>query len=329
MTKDTATDPQTIPASLITLVLSAALVLRVLVGYQPHSGQDNHHGSKIAYGGDYEAQRHWMELTWHLPVGEWYWYDLQYWGLDYPPLTAYVSYICGAFSEWMVGPHTVALHSSRGYEGDPTHKSFMRATVWVLDLLIYFPAAFCILKVLWRSKRKKPNARQFFDEYSLSAAYLLALFQPAIVLIDHGHFQYNTVALGLALWSFYFMTHPNFYLHCIWASMLFCFALNFKQMTLYYAPAIFAYLLGRCFVPTTPGQDVHSQRCLERFAALGVTVIVCFLLMFWPFLSFGPSDEDVQGISTLGVVLNRGKHVLIRIFPLERGLFEGKVANLW
>jgi alpha-1,3-glucosyltransferase len=45
--------------------------------------------------GDYEAQRHWMELTIHLPLREWYTHDLPYWGLDYPPLTAYVSWICG------------------------------------------------------------------------------------------------------------------------------------------------------------------------------------------------------------------------------------------
>jgi alpha-1,3-glucosyltransferase len=45
--------------------------------------------------GDYEAQRHWMELTMHRPIREWYTYDVQYWGLDYPPLTAYVSWACG------------------------------------------------------------------------------------------------------------------------------------------------------------------------------------------------------------------------------------------
>lgn len=32
--------------------------------------------------GDFEAQRHWLEITRHLPVGQWYWYDLPYWGLD-------------------------------------------------------------------------------------------------------------------------------------------------------------------------------------------------------------------------------------------------------
>lgn len=40
--------------------------------------------------GDFEAQRHWMEVTANLPAGEWYFNgthnDLQYWGLDYPPL---------------------------------------------------------------------------------------------------------------------------------------------------------------------------------------------------------------------------------------------------
>lgn len=45
--------------------------------------------------GDFEAQRHWMELTIHLPITQWYFYDLQYWGLDYPPLTAYHSWLLG------------------------------------------------------------------------------------------------------------------------------------------------------------------------------------------------------------------------------------------
>jgi alpha-1,3-glucosyltransferase len=69
--------------------------------------------------GDFEAQRHWMEITVNLPVREWYdehlflphvqmstarfryqqteRNNLTYWGLDYPLLTAYHSYVCG----WM------------------------------------------------------------------------------------------------------------------------------------------------------------------------------------------------------------------------------------
>jgi len=49
--------------------------------------------------GDYEAQRHWMEITVNLPISDWYRHtpenDLLYWGLDYPPLTAYLSFLFG------------------------------------------------------------------------------------------------------------------------------------------------------------------------------------------------------------------------------------------
>lgn len=45
--------------------------------------------------GDFEAQRHWMEITTHLPISSWYFYDLDWWGLDYPPLTAYHSWLLG------------------------------------------------------------------------------------------------------------------------------------------------------------------------------------------------------------------------------------------
>ena len=135
------------------LVFGFATLLRILVGFSYHSGQDNHHGSSKAYGGDYEAQRHWMEMTYHKPIGDWYWYDLEYWGLDYPPLTAYVSYICGLLSHYLVGQETVALESSRGYE-DPIHKAFMRFTVLFLDLL---SREFKIKLLVIGNKSKKPK----------------------------------------------------------------------------------------------------------------------------------------------------------------------------
>ena len=41
----------------------------------------------------WRVARHWMEVTLHLPAGDWYRQtehnDLLYWGLDYPPLTAW------------------------------------------------------------------------------------------------------------------------------------------------------------------------------------------------------------------------------------------------
>lgn len=138
------------------------------------------------------------------------------------------------------------------------------------------------------------------------------------MLIDHGHFQYNTVALGLALWSFHFMTKGSGFQNCVWGSFLFCMSLNFKQMTLYYAPAVFMYLLGRCFAA--------KKEWLVRFFVLGGTVIFSFGILWWPFFVY-PYTDDETGVklSSIENVL----HVLKRLFPFQRGLFEGKVSNLW
>jgi alpha-1,3-glucosyltransferase len=286
-----------IPFNFVLFLFGFAALLRILVGFHPHSGQNNFHGSMKAYGGDFEAQRHWMEITYHLPIGDWYWYDLQYWGLDYPPLTAYVSYLCGVISHYVVGPESVALDTSRGIE-DPVHKAYMRTTVLVLDLLIYGSA-------VWYSSFHR-------DRRSLWAV-LVALAQPAIILVDHGHFQYNTVALGLSISAFSYMVQADFG-SCIFGSFLFCLALNFKQMTLYYAPAVFFYLLGRC--------ASQPKRFLLRFLLLGFTVLFTFGILWEPFLKYGPSHMATTPYE-------RAEHILRRIFPFERGLFEGKVANLW
>ncbi|CAM9620000.1 unnamed protein product, partial [Choristocarpus tenellus] len=121
------------------MVFSLSLLLRHLVSLWPYSGAD----TPPMYG-DYEAQRHWMEMTVNLPIEDWYRYDLPYWGLDYPPLTAYISWVCGMLSR-ILEPASMALDVSRGYE-TPTHKAFMRLTVLILDLVIFFPAAIALTK---------------------------------------------------------------------------------------------------------------------------------------------------------------------------------------
>ena len=287
----------------------AGLLVRACVGLFGHSGQNNDHNGGAAYGGDYEAQRHWMEITYHLPAKDWYYYDLEYWGLDYPPITAYVSWISGFFSELLCGEASVALDSSRGYE-DPDHKSYMRATVLVLDVIVYFSAVWRV-SGLTCSSRDLPDGSIVFSPKSSdrkkrrAASFFVSLLQPAIVLIDHGHFQYNTTALGLSLWAFYFFSFPDTKDKVIGA-IFFTAALNFKQMTLYYAPAVFFFLLGWCF------SAASTSKALVRFSALGGTVILCFLIIWAPFIA---SNTALQ--------------VLKRQFPFQRGLFEGKVANIW
>ncbi len=170
-----------------------ALLVRVLVARWPYSGKRK---GQLGELGDFEAQRHWMEVTLNLPLGKWYSYDLDHWGIDYPPLTAYVSMICGMIAHWIY-PESVALLSSRGEES-PQTVALMRGFVILCELLTWFPAALIMAwyldsSVLLFKGHKKRTGLWLF------AIVGAALFQPGSVLIDHAHHQYNCVSLGLAL----------------------------------------------------------------------------------------------------------------------------------
>ena len=134
--------------------------------------------------GDYEAQRHWMEITNHLPTQQWYTYDLQYWGLDYPPMTAYHSWLCGKMYVVLIlcsfllplpmnrgsfiDSRWFALDTSRGIE-TPASKLYMRSTVILSDYVVYIPAAWLFTRV-WHSGRSRRT--QVFLSAPLSRAHL-------------------------------------------------------------------------------------------------------------------------------------------------------------
>ncbi|KAH7885017.1 ALG6, ALG8 glycosyltransferase family-domain-containing protein [Phlebopus sp. FC_14] len=260
--------------------------------------------------GDYEAQRHWMELTIHLPPREWYTYDLQYWGLDYPPLTAYASWLCGRVSMIvrrasgsLVHSSWFSLYTSRGIE-TPGSKVFMRASVLLLDALVYIPALYAFTRI-WHGTRSLRTQQ---------SALVTLLFHPALLLVDFGHFQYNSVMLGFSLLAMdAFAARLD-----LLGAIFFVLSLGFKQMALYYAPAIGAYLLGKCvYLGPVNGSGKQFIRIPTRlFVRLALVTLVSFLILFAPFLPpFAPIPTFVASIS--------------RIFPFSRGLFEDKVANFW
>ncbi|KAF5294906.1 hypothetical protein FQR65_LT10704 [Abscondita terminalis] len=269
--------------------VAVAVLLRCSTSLHSYSGQ-----GKPPMFGDYEAQRHWMEITVNLPVQDWYHNtsknDLQYWGLDYPPLTAYHSYVCGLIAD-KINPSYVELTHSRGYEGED-HKLFMRYTVLFVDVLLFLPAV-----ILYFNKVKTSTTPLF--------GIIVTVFYPGLILIDHGHFQYNCVSLALALYAITFIYLQKNVL----ASVFFSLALNYKQMELYHSLPFFIYLLSTC-VPK-PGQG--SSVGVRKLFNISLSVIVTFAIIWSPFL-----DN-----------LNNAKQVLHRLFPVARGVFEDKVANIW
>ncbi|TMS33653.1 hypothetical protein L596_001370 [Steinernema carpocapsae] len=209
--------------------------------------------------GDFEAQRHWMEITTELPLAEWYANspsnNLSYWGLDYPPLTAYHSYVVGRISHF-INPSWTALNTSRGIT-DEHHKLFMRLSVIVTNVLFYLPALWMLL-----GSAKKPTT------------FFFAAFYPGLLLIDNGHFQYNHISLGFFLWAIVFFTNTR----PLIGSIAFVLALNFKQMELYHSLPIFIFLLSRCMKRKSFLSSIYHLLCI------GSVVLGTFAVLWAPFI---------------------------------------------
>ena len=142
----------------------------------------------------------------------------------------------------------------------------------------------------------------------------LLLLQPSLILIDHGHFQYNCVSLGLALWGVLGVLTN----HDVLSSIAFSLALNYKQMELYHALPFFCYLLGKTLHQSRDSRNserIKWQKFISAVMKLGLAVILTFVACWSPFFLTGG--------------LNGGVQVLKRLFPFERGLYEDKVANFW
>ncbi|KAK9807380.1 hypothetical protein WJX73_009447 [Symbiochloris irregularis] len=271
-------------------IFALAVLQRLAVGVGSYSGA----GRAPLYG-DYEAQRHWMEITLHTPLADWYRdtpsNDLRYWGLDYPPLSAYQSWAYGRAIQ-AFDPAAVALQTSRGFES-AFSKALMRWSSVLSDILVLFPAVAACAHVFYL---RRPTAQLL--------VLAVGLLQPAFVLIDHGHFQYNSISLGLSAGAAAAIA-ADWY--CM-GSMLFCLALNHKQMAAYYAPAFFAHLLGALSAATlsikagTHACEAGNARCWPHLLGCGAPFLV---------------HEGAAGAA------------LSRLAPLKRGLFEDYVANFW
>ncbi|SMQ45974.1 unnamed protein product [Zymoseptoria tritici ST99CH_1A5] len=277
--------------------------------------------------GDFEAQRHWMELTTNLPMTHWYFHDLQWWGLDYPPLTAYHSWILGQVGSY-INTSWFALYLSHGLD-DPDLKVFMRASVYASEHLIYVPALIVCVRHLSKLHHMNP--------WEAAIALTAILMQPATILIDHGHFQYNTVMLGLFVAAISSMLAGR----ALWSCVFFVAALGFKQMALFWAPAVAAYLAGSCLFPSIK---------IGRLFGIALVTLASFALLVLP-LALGtyydaardvalPSDITLPpGLSVLPFELSEKAwyypymvqlaQLVHRVFPFARGLFEDKVANIW
>ena len=207
----------------------------------------------------------------------------------------------------------------------------MRATVLVSEYLSYIPAAIILNRTM--------ASLRGVSKWESTIALVAILMQPSTILIDYAHFQYNTVMLGFVLASMASIMAGRH----LWACVFFVASLCFKQMALYYAPAIAAYLLGIC---------IAQHLNLFRLIAIAAITLLSFAAIFAPLvlgsvydahrgitptpdietelppllssLPFSPNPKAIYYPAILQLAQS-----IHRMFPFARGIFEDKVANFW
>lgn len=200
----------------------------------------------------------------------------------------------------------------------------MRATVLVSEYVVYVPALILFVRRVSQSQR--------VNRWEAWIALVAIMMQPALMLIDHAHFQYNTVMLGFMIATMAAFNAGR----RLWGCVFFVAALGFKQMALYYAPAVFAYLLGTCIFPRTS---------IVRLGNVAIVTALSFAILFAPFVlaplltSKGTVISPEVPPLLQGFSMDRNAcwypsllqmaQPIHRIFPFARGLFEDKVANFW
>ncbi|KAJ9094075.1 hypothetical protein QFC21_006176 [Naganishia friedmannii] len=273
--------PPTSTTILIGLAFVLPFTLKTLVSLGSFSGKD----APPRYG-DFEAQRFWMELTRNEGIEKWYYTGEDWWQLD--------SNIATNSTLSATSPSTLTTISTRG-ASPPDLITYMRATVLALESMGWWiPVAWWC----WSGRKMRGRTRK-----SKVVAIASILCWPGLILIDNGHFQYNSFMLGLCLVALACFEHS----HDALGAIAFSSCILFKQMGLYWSPAVFAYLLGKCIW-------LGGERGAMLLVKIGLGTVATFGVMFAPFLTPFP---DLP------------MYVLHRIFPLARGIFEDKVANFW
>ena len=141
---------------------------------------------------------------------------------------------------------------------------------------------------------------------SSHAVAISILLSPALLIIDHIHFQYNGFLYGILILSMVSVRKQStMLLGGLWFAALLCF----KHIYLYLAPAYFVYLLRAYCLSQKSMFHIRLGNCVK----LSLGLVGIFGAAFGPFWYWGQTDQ-----------------VLSRLFPFSRGLCHAYWApNVW
>lgn len=240
---------------------------------------------------DFEVHRNWLAITHSLPISEWYTDATSPWTLDYPPLFAWFEWLLSHAARH-VDPNMLVV-SNLDY-ASPGTILFQRLSVIATDVLVLFSAAYALARSASHAKSNVHGLLLFF----------LMVGNAGVLLVDHIHFQYNGLLIGLLLWSTHLMQQGS-----DWAAgALFALLLCMKHLFLFCAPLYFVHILRHWCA----GSGNRWQACV-RFVLMGATVAAIVGMAVGPFVYMGQAGQ-----------------LLSRLFPFGRGLTHAYwAANSW
>jgi alpha-1,3-glucosyltransferase len=288
---------------------------------------------------DFDVHRNWLAITRHLPVKEWYYDNVNgttVHTLDYPPMFAFWEYAISnnPLTQYLVDVNMLderCLQLLPDTDNAPSIAcvTFHRSTVIISDIVLWWGA--------WvvSTSGSVDGTTQIMQLSTFPTSFLLTVFHPGLLWLDHVHFQYNGILFGIFLASLGYLMQANNnsnspdqrkYHTSHWkAAILFALLLTMKHLFLTLAPFYFVYLLRRyCLqkVPTTVSQQQQQEHNNKtsppppqlqplHLVTLGMFTGITLLV---PFLLF----------------LKQMPQLLSRLFPFGRGLVHNYwAANVW
>ena len=274
---------------------------------------------------DFDVHRNWLAITRNLPLQEWYFDDVDgqtVHTLDYPPGFAWFEYLLSnnfitnilLKNGWL---DERCLQLLPDNDNTPSERCivFHRCTVIISDLILFLGAYFatnaCGSQLVVNGQK---TARLTF---------ILIVTNPGLIMLDHIHFQYNGMLLGILLCSIaciirgasgntqqdkgQISTTSKQAWELLGASF-FALLLSMKHLYMTLAPLYLVYLFRHhCFLAKKDKTSVSMQFSIVRFILLGMVTLVFFLGPFAPFLI----QTDPVG---------QMEQILKRLFPFGRGV---------
>ena len=132
-----------------------------------------------------------MAIVYGDPLKDWYFNNVSEWTLDYPPYFAYFEYVIAIIAKKCISTFPNSFDAEM-LKIEEHHLAtlyttyFMRSSVIISD--------FCLIAGVWYYLHVRKH-----DAFVSLTVTGLIVFNSGLLLVDHIHFQYNGMLLGLLI----------------------------------------------------------------------------------------------------------------------------------